>query len=65
MIFFGATCTKSGSDHVVGGDQGLDAQEEKEKVKCCRRHEFFREQLETVDKHESHSKEGLFRLTII
>ena len=65
MISIGATSTSPGTDHVVGGDQGLNAQEEKEKVECCRRYELIRKQLETIDKRKSHSKEGLVRLMVI
>lgn len=40
-------------DNSVGGDQGLDAQEEEKEVKCWCRHGPFREQLKILKRRQS------------
>ena len=50
-----------GIDYAVGGSQGLDAQEEEEKVTCWHRPGHFREQLEG---RASQSKKGFVCLIV-
>ena len=65
MFSVGVRSTKSGFDCVVGGDQGIATQEKKEEIRYRSGYDFFGEQLQTLDKRKSHSKEGLVRLMII
>lgn len=56
---------KAGIYDIVGGDQGLDAQEEEKEAKRWRRHGPFREQLEILEGRQSQWKEGFICLKVI
>lgn len=53
MMFIGATNTKPGTNPTLGGDQGVDAQEEEKEVKYGHRHGTFREQLYIYEGRQS------------